>query len=175
MAPILSFTADEIFGHLPEGLRGPQKTVFALQPVDIAPYLLPDGVRDDWMTLLAVRGAVTAAIEPLRREGVVGHSLDTRVTLWLADDVRERLESLDTDLRAVCIVSQLELARLADAPEGASRDTGVEGLAVSVEKARGEKCERCWIYHEDLGTDSAHPTLCPRCAAVVRELEGAGA
>ena len=175
MAPILSFTADEIFGHLPEGLRGPQKTVFALQPVDIAPYLLPDGVRDDWMTLLAVRGAVTAAIEPLRREGEVGHSLDTRVTLWLADDVRERLESLDTDLRAVCIVSQLELARLADAPEHAYRDTGVEGLAVSVEKARGEKCERCWIYHEDLGTDAAHPTLCPRCAAVVRELEGAGA
>lgn len=175
MAPVLSFTADEIFGHLPEGLRGPEKTVFALQPVDIAPFLLPEGVRDDWMTLLAVRGAVTAAIEPLRREGVVGHSLDTRVTLWLADDVRERIGSLGTDLRAVCIVSQLELGRLADAPEGAVRDTGVEGLAVSVEKARGEKCERCWIFSEELGTDPAHPTLCPRCTAVVAGLAGGDA
>ena len=117
MAPILSFTADEIFGYLPESLRGPEKTVFALQPVDIAPYLLPDGVRDDWTTLLAVRAAVTAAIEPLRREGEVGHSLDTRVTLWLADDVRERLEGLNTDLRAVCIVSQIVLGRLFDAPD----------------------------------------------------------
>lgn len=171
MAPILSFTAEEIFGHLPEGLRGPETTVFALQPVDTAPFLLPEGVRDDWTTLLAVRGAVTGAIEPLRRAGDVGHSLDTRVTLWLADDLRERLESLGADLRAVCIVSQLALGKLADAPADAWRDPEVEGVAVSVEKAAGEKCERCWIYSEELGTDPAHPTLCPRCAAVVRGLE----
>lgn len=175
MAPILSFTAEEIFGHLPEGLRGPETTVFALQPVDTAPFLLPEGVRDDWTTLLAVRGAVTGAIEPLRRSGAVGHSLDTRVTLWLADDLRERLESLGADLRAVCIVSQLALGRLADAPADAWRDPEVEGVAVSLEKAAGEKCERCWIYSEELGTDPAHPTLCPRCAAVVRGLERGGA
>ena len=168
MAPILSFTAEEIFGHLPESLRGPQSTVFALQPLDVQPWLLPEGLRDDWQSLLAVRGAVTAAIEPLRQAGEVGHSLDTRVTLWLADDLRERLESLGADLRAVCIVSQLVLANLKDAPDKALRLSEVEGLAVSVERARGEKCERCWIYSEDLGTDPAHPTLCPRCAEVVR-------
>ena len=120
--------------------------------------------------LLAVRGAVTRAIEPLRRDGVVGHSLDTRVTLHLADELRERLESLRTDLRAVCIVSQLELAPLADAPQDAYSDSEVSGLAISVEKARGEKCERCWIYSTELGADPAHPTLCPRCAAVLKNL-----
>lgn len=123
MAPVLSFTAEEILSHLPEGLRVPQATVFALPPLDdLDPFLLPDGVRDDWNVLLAVRGAVTRAIEPLRRDGVVGHALDTRVTLYVADELRQRLEGLDTDLRAVCIVSQLALQPLAAAPQGAYSD-----------------------------------------------------
>jgi isoleucyl-tRNA synthetase len=100
----------------------------------------------------------------------VGHSLDTQVTLYLADELRERLESLNTDLRAVCIVSQLELAPLAEAPKDAYSDSEVSGLAIGVEKAHGEKCERCWIYSTELGTDPAHPTLCPRCAAVLKNL-----
>uniref|UniRef100_UPI00262E84CB zinc finger domain-containing protein n=1 Tax=uncultured Desulfovibrio sp. TaxID=167968 RepID=UPI00262E84CB len=70
----------------------------------------------------------------------------------------------------VCIASPRTRGRLADAPADARRDPEVEGLAVSVEKAAGEKCERCWIYSEELGTDPAYPTLCPRCAAVVRGL-----
>lgn len=171
MAPVLSFTAEEIFSHIPAGLRGRESTVFALPPLDAAPFLLDDGTRDDWNVLLAVRGAVTRAIEPMRREGVVGHSLDTSVTLYAADELRQRLEGLHTDLRAFCIVSQLRLDDPANAPQTARRDEEVSGLAVTVEKAHGAKCERCWIYSTELGTDPAHPTLCPRCAAVVKELE----
>lgn len=171
MAPVLSFTAEEIFSHIPADLRGRESTVFALPPLDAAPFLLDDGTRDDWNVLLAVRGAVTRAIEPMRREGVVGHSLDTRVTLYAADELRQRLEGLHTDLRAFCIVSQLRLDALTNAPQTARRDEEAPGLAVTVEKAHGAKCERCWIYSTELGTDPAHPTLCPRCAAVVKELE----
>lgn len=184
MAPLLSFTAEEIFLGLPEDLRitmganatgsGTRShmavaTVFALPPLEGAAYLLPDAEIDNWNALLAVRGAVTAAIEPLRRDGAIGHSLDTRVTLFASDDLRKRLESLHTDVRAVCIVSQLHMAPLADAPESAIRSADMPDLAVNVEKAHGEKCERCWIYCIDLNTDPAHPTLCPRCAAVLRE------
>ena len=122
MAPVLSFTAEEIFHHLPNDLRDDVPTVFALPPVDSRPYLLEDGVRDDWNVLLAVRGAVTRAIEPLRRDSVVGHSLDTSVTLYVADELRERLEGLHTDLRAFFIVSQLHLAPLAAAPADAVQD-----------------------------------------------------
>ena len=168
MAPVLSFTAEEILSHLPEGLRVPQATVFALPPLDdLDPFLLPDGVRDDWNVLLAVRGAVTRAIEPLRRDGVVGHALDTRVTLYVADELRQRLEGLDTDLRAVCIVSQLALQPLAAAPQGAYSDPEVSGLSIEVGKAQGAKCERCWIYSTELGRNAEHPALCPRCTAVV--------
>lgn len=170
MAPVLSFTAEEIFSHLPSPLHGPQSTVFALPPLNAQPWLLDEGRRHDWDTLLAVRAAVTRAIEPLRRDGVVGHSLDTRVTLYLAEELRECLESLHTDLRAVCIVSQLVSAPLAAAPDTAFTDAEVAGLAIGVEKARGEKCERCWIYSTELGDDPAHPTLCPRCATVLRDL-----
>ena len=170
MAPVLSFTAEEIFGYIPEGLREKASTVFALPPLDAAPWLLEDGVRDDWNTLLNVRGAVTRAIEPLRRDGVVGHSLDTAVTLYMADELRERVEGLKTDLRAFCIVSQLRTAALADAPAQAVQDAEVPGLAIGVDKAEGEKCERCWIYNTELGTDPEHPTLCPRCAAALKEL-----
>ena len=170
MAPVLSFTAEEIFGYIPEGLREKASTVFALPPLDAAPWLLENGVRDDWNTLLNVRGAVTRAIEPLRRDGVVGHSLDTAVTLYMADELRERVEGLKTDLRAFCIVSQLRTAALADAPAQAVQDAEVPGLAIGVDKAEGEKCERCWIYNTELGTDPEHPTLCPRCAAALKEL-----
>ena len=171
MAPVLSFTAEEIFSHLPESLRGPESTVFALPPLDAAPYLLDEGTRDDWNVLLAVRGAVTKAIEPMRREGIIGHSLDTRVTLFVADELRQRLEGLHTDLRAVCIVSQLQLEALDRAPQAAYQDEEVAGLAIGVEKARGEKCERCWIYSTELGSDASHPALCPRCTAVIKGME----
>ncbi|MBB5144759.1 isoleucine--tRNA ligase [Desulfovibrio intestinalis] len=171
MAPVLSFTAEEIFSHLPESLRGPEPTVFALPALEAAPYLFDEGTRDDWNVLLAVRGAVTKAIEPMRREGIIGHSLDTRITLFVADELRQRLEGLHTDLRAVCIVSQLQLEALDRAPQAAYQDEEIAGLAIGVEKARGEKCERCWIYSTDLGTDPEHPALCPRCTAVIKGME----
>ena len=171
MAPVLSFTAEEIFAHLPEGLRGAEPTVFALQPIDSAPLLLDEGTRDDWNMLAAVRGAVTKAIEPMRRDGVIGHSLDTRVTLFVADEMRQRLEGLNTDLRAFCIVSQIAMQPLESAPQGAYCDEEIAGLAIGVEKAHGEKCERCWIYSTELGTDADHPTLCPRCTAVIKAME----
>ncbi|MCR5561771.1 MAG: isoleucine--tRNA ligase [Desulfovibrio sp.] len=175
MAPVFSFTAEEIFTHLPAALKGGGTTVFALQDEACEGYLLPDEVRDDWMTLCAVRNAVTRAIEPLRAEKVIGHSLDTRVTLYLADDLRERLEGLNTDLRAFCIVSQLVTAPFGEAPADARVDTEVPGLAIRVEKAHGEKCERCWIYSTELGTDASHPTLCPRCSGVINAMGDTGA
>ncbi|QTO40922.1 isoleucine--tRNA ligase [Desulfovibrio desulfuricans] len=171
MAPVLSFTAEEIFAHLPEGLRGAEPTVFALQPIESAPLMLDEGTRDDWNVLAAVRGAVTKAIEPMRRDGVIGHSLDTRVTLFVADELRQRLEGLNTDLRAFCIVSQIAMQPLESAPQGAYCDEEIAGLAIGVEKAHGEKCERCWIYSTELGTDAGHPTLCPRCTAVIKAME----
>jgi len=120
---------------------------------------------------MAVRAEVTRAIEPLRKAGTLGHSLDTHVNLFVDERVDKALASSGADMRAVCIVSALDILPFAKAPVDAVYGE-LEGLAVEVRKAGGEKCERCWIYSEELGTDPAHPTLCPRCTQVMRELEG---
>ncbi len=172
MAPVLSFTAEEVFRHIPDALRPDAPTVFAFPVMEADAFLLADDARKRWESVLAARTEVTRAIEPLRKAGTVGHALDTAVTLYASPDLLDVLENIGTDLRAVCIVSQLHLAPLAEAPADlASLDLPDGGkLAVSVTKAAGEKCERCWIYSDELGSDPEHPTLCPRCAAVMKEL-----
>ena len=169
MAPVLSFTAEEVFQYIPEALRPKAVSVFAMRASDTPLYNVSSDETERWEQLLAVRSEVTKAIEPLRKAGDVGHSLDTHITLYTTPKLAEALNGLGTDLRAVFIVSRIDVAALEDAPEGAFASDEVKGLKVTVAKAKGEKCERCWIISEDLGQDAAHPTLCPRCAGVLRQ------
>ncbi|MDL2210567.1 isoleucine--tRNA ligase [Desulfovibrio sp. OttesenSCG-928-O18] len=170
MAPVLAFTAEEVFRYLPEALKPQVSTVFALRGKDAPGYAMPENERAAWETLLAVRAEVSRALEPLRKDGVIGHGLDSRVTLYADAKLRGVLENLGTDLRALFIVSQLRIMDLAAAPADAVQAAEVEGLAIGVEKAAGEKCGRCWIYSEELGGDPAYPGTCPRCAAVLKEM-----
>lgn len=169
MAPILSFTAEESYRYIPEALKGDAKTIFASQDLDYAGFALSDEVRQNWEQLLLIRSEITKAIEPLRKSGEIGHSLDTAVELYLKDSYLQALHACDTDLRAVCIISQLHVHGIEDAPVDANF-AETEGIATVVTKAKGEKCERCWIYSDELGTDPDHPTLCPRCAEVMKKL-----
>ncbi len=169
MAPILSFTAEEVFGHLPAVLKPEIKTVFAFGGMEPPTAFMPEEEKSCFENMIKIRGEVTKAIEPMRKSGEIGHSLDTHVTLYLNEQLRKGLDSIATDMRAVFIVSRLDIAAYENTPDSAFVSEDVPGLAITVEKARGEKCERCWIYSEELGTDSAHPTLCPRCAAVLRQ------
>ncbi len=175
MAPIMSFTAEEVYRHIPEALHPEAKTVFALPLVGADDFLLDEESRRRWELVLAARAEVTRAIEPLRKAGTIGHALDTAVTVFAAPELLEVLRGIGTDLRAVCIVSQLHLAALDEAPAEAAVTELPDGsrVAVTVKKAGGEKCERCWIYSEELGSDPEHPTLCPRCVEVMKGLSGA--
>jgi len=168
MAPVLSFTAEEALDHLPEGLRPlGVSTVFALpllEDAQITQMLLDEAILARWASLLQIRGALTRAIEPLRKEGIIGLALDARVCLYMKPELRTALEDLGADLRAVCMVSQLELHPLDAAPHNAAQDAEIPGLAFTVEKAPGGKCQRCWLYSQELGAAPAHPELCPRCA-----------
>ncbi len=167
MAPILSFTAEEIFQHLPEAMRPAGSTVFAMRVPEIAGELLSEEEEATWDLVFAVRGEVTKAIEPLRQSKALGHSLDARVTIFTRGETSARLSSVADQLRDVFIVSQ---AVLSDEPAPAEAIRGeVPDLSMTVEKARGGKCARCWIYDENLGTDPAFPQACPRCSKVLRE------
>lgn len=167
MAPILSFTAEEVFRHTPACQRGDGTSVFMLPPLDAASWVLDAAMRERLDLVATLRGEVTRAIEPKRKAGEIGHSLETAVTLYLPDDVHAAVSSLDMDLREVCIVSKVILAKAADAPADATPCETVPGAFVGVARAPGDKCGRCWTYSEELGASAGHPDLCPRCAAVL--------
>lgn len=175
MAPILSFTAEEVFGHIPAALNpgNSPSSVFVLPEANQTGWALDDDTRARWDAFMTMREDVTRAIEPLRKAGEVGHGLDTRVSLFVDAERRALLESPGSDVRAMLIVSQVHIADLSEAPASAFSGE-CEGLKVLVERARGEKCERCWIYSEELGTNAEHPTLCPRCVAAVTEMSADG-
>ncbi|WP_285904972.1 isoleucine--tRNA ligase [Pseudodesulfovibrio pelocollis] len=176
MAPVLSFTAEEAFQTLPEAIKADldqTDTVFALRfaPDEVN---LPADERARWDMLATVRGEVNKAIEPKRKDRVIGKSLDAHVTLHATEAVRELVAAEDLDAREFFIVSKITLADVADlaadTPIGVFVAEDVKDLKIAVEPAPGVKCERCWRISEDLGTDPAHPAACPRCTAVLKTL-----
>ncbi|MFV0420739.1 isoleucine--tRNA ligase [Oleidesulfovibrio sp.] len=167
MAPVLSFTAEEVFSYIPESLRPEASTVFALREADIPALSLSDKQRAHWTTFLEVRAEVTKAMEPVRKSGEIGHPLDAHVTLHVDEKLADSLKASGADLRSCFIVSKVSVAELAQAPADAYASEELEGLRISIAKAPGAKCERCWIWSEELGTNSEHPTLCPRCTGVL--------
>lgn len=170
MAPILSFTAEESYRYIPDALKPEAKTVFAMQDLNYTDFELDETMRQNWEKLLTIRAEITKAIEPLRKSGEVGHSLDTKVELYLKEELKTALNACKTDLRAISIISQLTIKDIKEAPVDANFSE-VDGLALVVGKAIGEKCERCWIYSDELGQDTNHATLCPRCTEVMKALE----
>jgi isoleucyl-tRNA synthetase len=174
MSPILSFTAEEVYSHLPESLRPQQDTVFAMElPFDTSP-VQSEEERGWWEQLTAIRSEVTRAIEPLRQSGDVGHSLDTRITLYVSEELAENIKASGADLREAFIVSQVLTAPLAEAPVEALAEAqeteNLAGLKIHVGRAVGAKCERCWMYNETLiaSEDSEDGGgVCPRCTEVL--------
>jgi len=117
-----------------------------------------------------IRAEINKAIEPKRKDRVIGKPLDAMVTLFVDKKVRGLLESADLDICEFFIVSKVVVEDLSAASTEAFVAEEVEGLKIDVAPAPGEKCERCWRISEELGTDSNHPTACPRCTAVLKIL-----
>ncbi len=162
MAPILSYTADEIWSYVP-GDKPASVFEAGLPAVDGA--LVDDGLAAKWERLLAARTAVTKALETARQQGAIGHSLDARVRLAGNDGLHPLLEEQRELLPALFIVSQVELAADLDAQYTSPLAADIR---VAIESARGAKCERCWNYREDVGGNAEHPGLCGRCATAVQ-------
>jgi isoleucyl-tRNA synthetase len=162
LAPVLVFTAEEIWGHMPS-YEGKAGSVHMTQFPDVDPRYCDDDLGRRWETLIAVRGEVSKAIEMARQQKVVGHSLDSRVTIHAPEKLQALLTEYRATMKDLLIVSQVELAS-ADAISDPYESTEIEGLKIAVSKARGKKCERCWNYSETVGENPDHPTICARCA-----------
>ncbi len=159
IAPILSFTAEEIWENMPGERAASVFLVEWFQGFTPATSELDDAY---WQTLIGVRDAVNRELENQRSQGALRGGLDAEVVLYCSDSLAEALAKLGDELRFVLITSGAEVAPLADAPAGAVA-SDIDGLALVVAPSAHEKCERCWHRRADVGSHSAHPTLCGRC------------
>jgi isoleucyl-tRNA synthetase len=123
---------------------------------------------EKWPRLNAVRDEVLKALEVARQDKFIGGSLEARVVLAVEGDLAPLLEEYRGFLPALFIVSQVELAR--GTPSGAS-ESELPGLRIKIEKATGQKCERCWNYSEQVGQDRRYPSVCERCSEALKEIE----
>jgi isoleucyl-tRNA synthetase len=173
MAPILSFTADEVWDRLPGGGRA--VSVHLTTFPEVERHWLDENREADWETLLRVRGEVARALEAARAARRIGASLDAQVTLFVTSPdlaaVLDRAgEALLRDLFIVSAVVRRPGPPPAPPGEAAVRldAAGVAGLSVEVRHAPGAKCARCWMWSEAVGQDAEHPELCGRCLPVVQ-------
>ncbi len=160
LAPVLSFTADEVWGHMP-GVRAP--SVFTQTWYD--GLFAPDqGALSDqtWSETLKVKTEVARQLERMRKDGVIGSSLDAEVVLYGDDALCAQLRQLGDELRFVLITSDATIAPLADAPDDAVA-TAIDGLRLRATASAQAKCPRCWHHRADVGRSEAHPELCGRC------------
>jgi isoleucyl-tRNA synthetase len=164
MAPILSFTADEIWGYMEK--QGRLRSVHADIFFPLSPDYIDNDLADRWDTITAVRKEVTKALEISRREKVIGHSLDASVTLGVPKEFISKLARYKDDLRYIFIVSSVTLTDSGSMEGGLASDT-MPGIKVMVEPSRDQKCDRCWVRDQSVGTDSGHPTVCARCLAAM--------
>jgi isoleucyl-tRNA synthetase len=161
LAPILTFTAEEVWAAMP-AWQGKEASVHLNQFPQVNGQYFNAGLGERWKVMIDAKAEIAKAIEQARKEKVIGHSLDARITIAAPEKMRALFAQHLEDLRALLIISQLQLV---DETEITKRyqSEEIKGLFVGVEKARGVKCERCWIYEESVGSNAKHPTVCGRC------------
>ena len=160
MAPVLSFTADEIWGFMP-GERA--ESVFMETWYSELFPLEHDALdADAWTQVIGVKTAVARQLELMRKEGVIGSSLDAEVELYCDGKLADVLNRLGGELRFALITSYASVAPMAEAPAEAI-DSDVKGLRIAAWASAHQKCVRCWHHREDVGANTEHPELCGRC------------
>ena len=169
MAPVLSFTAQEIWQALP-GER--EEFVFTGEWYkDIEAFSADTELGDDyWSQVLAIKEQVNRALEVAKKDKVVGASLAAEVTLYVSDSLQSVLNKLEDELRFVLITSVAKVESVANKPADAF-DSELDGLFVSITASEAAKCDRCWHHSDTVGTHSEHPELCTRC---VENVDGEG-
>ncbi|NOU50629.1 isoleucine--tRNA ligase [Pseudoalteromonas sp. JBTF-M23] len=164
MAPIMSFTAQEIWEVLP-GERG--EFVFT----DVWYEGLTDASEgalsnEYWQKLLEVRDEVNRVLESARKEELIGATLQAEVTLYTGGDLAESLQKIGDELRFVLLTSKAVVEVVNAKPEGAI-STEIDGLYIAIKATQAAKCERCWHYCDDVGQHEEHADLCGRCVSNV--------
>ena len=157
-APIISFTAEEIWTYMPHTSTDDKESIFLNQMPEKSGIEFSDEFVSKWEFIYSTRETVNKVIEEKRNEKLIGKSLEANIIIHCGESLYEKYNALTEELKDILIVSGVS----------ASKDGNDEVPEIEVIKAEGDKCERCWSYSNTVGSDSEHPTLCARCAAVVK-------
>jgi len=167
LAPIMSFTSEEVWGYLPQIANRPESVHLALFPkaeeIVGTPVASDSRQAEEWTMLRVVREDVMKALEEARNAKQIGKGLEAQVTLTAADPAYSVLARYRDQLRYLFIVSAVVLNQRSE--------NGNTAVKVEVSRAPGNKCERCWTYSTHVGEDSKFPSVCERCSAILKELE----
>ncbi len=167
IAPLLSFTAEEIWQHLPEPETREESVHLSDWP-EVEEQYVDEKLENRWERLIKVRRAVNKALEMARQSDFIGSSLEAKVRIFIPDEeIRKHFS--ERELADIFIISQVEICKN-HLEEFDFKDEEETGTEVKILKAEGKKCERCWQYHPDTGKDKAFPNTCPRCASILRKL-----
>jgi len=167
MAPVLSFTSDEIWQHMKGKERSSSIHTELFVPVNTT-YKDP-GLAGRWEDIIALRKEVTKALELARKDKKLGHPLDASVTVGLSPDLMEKIAPYREQLRSIFIVSSVDIKDMDQLDDGLESET-LPGLRVKVSPSTDPKCERCWVHDPTVGNDTSRPTICKRCIQALTEM-----
>ena len=156
LAPVISFTAEEIWGYMPRSEKDDSESVFFNKMPEKSGVFADEAFMEKWEKIDELRDIVNKALEEARGQKLIGKSLEAKVTLNCGRDWYDFAKSVESDLVSAFIVSAVDVEK-----------SEFDGVDVKVEVAPGEKCERCWTHSDTVGKCAEHPTLCARCAEIV--------
>jgi isoleucyl-tRNA synthetase len=162
LAPILSFTAEEVWGYLP---KKPNESVF----LNVWHHFPPGAERKptvDWPALITLKTSVARELERFRAAGIIGSSLEAEITVFAPEALAARYAALGDELRFLLITSYAKVVATDAPPETASK-VGEEGVWIEVKPSANAKCVRCYQLRADVGSFPAHPEICARCVSNV--------
>jgi isoleucyl-tRNA synthetase len=168
MAPVLSFTADEIWQYM--GHSKSSHSVHSDLFIPVKKEFINPDLSNKWDEIIKVRKEVSKALEIARKDKLIGHSLDASVVLGVSQELKQLLTPYENDLRTLFIVSSVRIVPYKELKEGMEGEE-VKGVKVKVDLSQDPKCERCWIHDPTTGADSNHPTICDRCLGALKEME----
>jgi isoleucyl-tRNA synthetase len=163
MAPVLSFTADEVWRYMP---KKEEESVHLAEFPALQPGHKDEELVGRWELIMKVRGEVSKALELARVNKVIGHSLDAAVIISAPADLQTFLRDYAGELKSIFIVSKVDLMEEISGEFYAAE--GMDKLKIQVTTAPGDKCERCWCYDEMIGREPEHPTICPKCLEALK-------
>ncbi len=166
IAPILSFTAEEIWQHIP-GER--EESIFLSDFPEVKEEFVDRALEEKWSSISSIRNEVNKALELKRQEKFIGNALEAKVTIFTGETNYKLLMGYDNYLPTMFIVSSVVVKEIADAVGDGYKSEDITDLIINIEKADGEKCQRCWNWDISVGTQVDHPELCERCRIVIAD------